>query len=158
MYKAQKQALTVAQLREIFTDEDEFLNSVASATTFNEQMALALEDLQEDDAMAESLDLQIRAMQERKKRIESRIDSRRNGMLQAMRIAGINKLELPRGTLSISATPQKVVVVDELALPDDYWAVTRKPDLRAIKQHIDEYGELAGCALSNGGETLKVRV
>ncbi len=158
MYKAQKEALTVAQLREIFTDEDEFLNSIASATTFNEQMALAVEDLQEDEAMAESIALQVKALQERKKRIESRIESRRNGMLQAMKIAGVKKLELPRATLSVATTPQKVIVVDENVLPDKFWNVKRSPDLRAIKEFIDSNGDLAGCALSNGSETLKVRV
>ena len=61
------------------------------------------------------------------------------------------------GTVSYRATPQKVVIVDESKIPAQYKNTTITVDKAALKKALQD-GEVVGAELSNGGESLQVRI
>lgn len=61
------------------------------------------------------------------------------------------------GTVSYRATPQSVIIVDESKIPDEYKKTTITVDKVMIKKALQD-GEVTGAELSNGGESLQVRI
>ena len=61
------------------------------------------------------------------------------------------------GTIGYRATPVSVIVTDESKIPDKYFKVERKLMKADLKKDL-QGGDIEGASLSNGGETLQVRV
>jgi hypothetical protein len=61
------------------------------------------------------------------------------------------------GTVSYRANPQSVVIVDESKIPDEYKKTTITVDKAALKKALQD-GDVLGAQLSNGGESLQVRI
>jgi hypothetical protein len=52
-----------------------------------------------------------------------------------------------------------VLIVDEAAIPADFWKPSDpKLDKKAVGEALKAGREVAGAMMSNGGETLQVRV
>jgi len=76
----------------------------------------------------------------------------------ALHLAGLRKLEFPEATVSVTPGRQSVVIVDEGQLPDEFMKIEKRPDKSAIKEMLERGLPVEGAALSNGAETLTVRV
>ncbi len=121
-----------------------------------DMIAGLIRDAREDEAYMAALALIIREMSDRKARFEYRAQRRRLAAQHLMDAIGIRKLDMPDFTASIRATPPKVEIDDEAALPDALCKTVRSPDRVAIKEALAN-GHVAGARMSNGGETLSVR-
>ncbi len=155
-YKLQTQALIVAEFRQLFADDEEFVVAVQLGTTFNECATMLLEHINHDLDMANAAKQRAKDLQERAKRFELRAQSRRDGLHRAMNLAGVHKLELPEATISIGAKAKSVVITDESLLPKQCWRVKEEVDKTEVKKLL-QLGGCAGAEWSNGGESLTIR-
>ncbi len=78
-------------------------------------------------------------------------------MLGVMDDAGLSKVSLPEGTLSISHRKPTPFVTDESLLPDECVKLARKPDLARIKDWAAAGNLPPGVEMSNGSASLVVR-
>lgn len=148
-------------LQDVFaSDDDEQAREdvIEGETGLKEIIADAIDMLTELETLAEAVGKRIEDMRARKTRMEARVDLIRAAVASAMGVAGLRKLTLPTATLSLKPTPPKVVVNDESEIPSVFWSPQPpKLDKGALLKALKE-GPVEGSSLSNGGETLAVRV
>lgn len=92
------------------------------------------------------------------KRIESsrvKQESLRHLAYTLMQAAGQKKYKTPAGTISIKAVAPKKLIQNEDEVPELFWKNTRTIDKAAINEYE---GEIPGVTLSNGGETIQIRI
>jgi len=75
---------------------------------------------------------------------------------KVLQAADLKKAELPEATLSVRAGVPKVIVTDEVALPEQLFRVTRSPDKAAIKEWLAK-GPVPGAEMSNSEPVLSIR-
>lgn len=141
-----------------YDDEELTLDMIEGETRLFELIDSIMAKRANDEAMAEALSSHVAALNERKARFKHRADIRKALVLKAMEHADLKKLERPAYTASIKRNPAKVIVSDEAALPDDMLRVKKSPNLTAIKKALESGVTIAGATLSNGGQSLTVRV
>ena len=108
-------------------------------------------------AMADGLKPLMQDMTERKARLADGGDKLMAAAQSVMDAIGVRKVERPDFTAWLRATPPKVQIIDETALPDRAWRTTRSVDKTEIKKLLADGLEVPGAALTNGGESLTVR-
>lgn len=139
----------------------------------------------EDLALVQGIAVYSKKLQDRKKRIEDRIEIRPALMANALDLAELPRLETPVGTVTRKALPPKAIVLEEADIPARFYVpqeprLDRVALLNALKERAaaiaeikaepgsPEYkGQLAtidvkypavpGAALSNGGATIQIR-
>lgn len=87
------------------------------------------------NALLEGVDAQIKRLQSLKKATQNKIDSYKEYVKNNMERLGITKIETELGTLSIAKNPTSVEILDEEFVPDEYKQeiVTVKIDKSKIK-------------------------
>lgn len=148
----------IASLLERYPElaEDEVLraDTFEGETNLMRIMQMALNLAQEARFSAMAIDDRIEELQHRKARFEQRNEAMRSLIQSLMDRAGLQKLQLPEATLSISYRKPSPVVTDENALPDEFVKIIRKPDMAKIK----EAETLPpGVAMGNSKPTLTIR-
>lgn len=139
-------------------DEEAVRDSIEGATNLHEMISAVVAEVAADCASVEGIKTHVETMRGRKERLEARIESRRSAILNAMAIGEIKKLELPIATLTRKPTPPKVQVIDEAAVPAEFWKRAEPTlDKRALLDALKDKQAVAGAELSNGGESLMVR-
>jgi hypothetical protein len=160
-------------------------DSVEGQTSLFEIMSVMAEADGEEAALVEGIATYIKKLQDRKKRIEERIEIRRALMANALDVAALPGLVTAAGTITRKALPPKVIVVEEADIPARFYVpqepkLDRTALLGALKERaaaiaeitaelgsLDYNGELAkidarhppipGATLSNGGTTIQIR-
>lgn len=141
-------------------DEDLIRDMIEGETTLHEMIDRVIASMDEDEILISGLADKITDLSERKRRLDDRIGRKRSMLEQAMVVGEIQKLECPTCTLSIRATPPKLVVEDEAAIPAKFWkAVAPTLDKKALGDALKEEGAgpIPGVSLSNGGISLTKR-
>lgn len=98
-------------------------------------------------ADAETLDAEIKRLQQRKKRREDAVERLKERMLDAMKLAGLEKIETPLGKWSRRMAPWSVTITDPEDVPEMY-LIPQPPtiDRKAILRDFKATGEvLPGC-------------
>jgi hypothetical protein len=133
---------------------------VASETNLREAIELALLANAEDEAHVEGLAKIIEVFAARAGRKDARIDRRKGAILAAMEIAGLQKLDLAAGTVSVGKGQRKVIITDQELIPDIYIQERTMdvPNKKAIKEALVAKQPVPGAELSNAMPTLTVRV
>jgi hypothetical protein len=98
------------------------------------------------------------SLADRKKRFASRAAFFRALIKRVMDAGDLKKVILPIGTVSVSRVAPAVIIRDETALPDEFVVTTTKPNKKAIAEAIKAGGNVPGAMLSNGSETLSIRI
>lgn len=155
-YLRQREALLQA-FPELAEDHATLTDTLEGITHAPDFVAQFVREARADEAFADSLATMMKDMGERKARFLIRAERRRLAALNLMNACDLRKVEMPDFTASIRAVPPKVEIDDEAALPDALCKTVRSPDKAAIKTALAE-GPVTGARLSNGGETLAVRV
>ncbi|MBR0463474.1 MAG: siphovirus Gp157 family protein [Clostridia bacterium] len=96
---------------------------------------------------ADALDSEIKRLQQRKKRREDAVERLKARMLDAMRLAEVEKIETPLGKWSRRFAPWSVTITDPEEVPDIY-LIPQPPtiDKRQILSDFKRTGEaLPGC-------------
>lgn len=100
----------------------------------------------------------VTAMQLKKARRQTSLDTLRNTILQAMDRAGIPKIETTTGVFTAKRTPRALVIEDESTIPAEYWkAQDPTLDKKGLKEALKNNREVLGATLNNGGITLQIR-
>jgi len=107
------------------------------------------------EASAEAIKAAEGAMADRRKAVEKRAERIRAYLLDAMRVAGIQKIDSPYFAISIKKNPPAVDVFDEAQVPTEYRkepppAPPPAPDKKRIAEAIKGGTEVAGCRLVQG--------
>lgn len=140
-------------------DEDAVHDAIEGETGLIEAITAADQRMAEIDAMAEGFDLAMQSLKKRAERLGRQRECLRAAVLNAMAEAGLKKLELPTGTLSLSASPAAVEIVSEADLPSNYLVekVEIKPDKKAILAALKDGTVIPGATLRNGAPRLNIR-
>jgi len=145
-----EQAMAEAmKLRELVDDEDAQL---LADTIEGETDVFSLIDRLAERALADKL--LVERGKERLKRIEAREDRARAIVQKMMEALGVAKLDRSLATLSVSAGPRSVQIVDQAAIPDGYWR--RSVDKIEIAKQLKSGNAVAGAELSNGPSVLRI--
>lgn len=151
------------QLRAQFPDADEqTLADTLEGESNLDQMLVAVMRSTEDDAMlVTGINERIAELSLRGERLARRIEAKRDICCRVMERANLKKIEAPDFTMSLSATPKKVIVTDEALIPANYKRTPEPPkpvpDKKLIADVLKAGKEVPGAMLSNGGVTLSVR-
>lgn len=138
-------------------DPQLILDAIEGETNLHEAVCVVAEEILEDEVLLVGLEVTIKALGERKSRIEKSIADRRNIILMAMDRAVVPSIKSPTCTLSVRDVPPKVVVTDEAQIPATYFATAEpKLDKRALGEALKS-GPVPGAELSNGGVGLTLR-
>lgn len=86
---------------------------------------------QNENALLEAIDTQIKRLQDFKKAKKNHIDNYKKYVKENMEKLGITKIETELGTLSIAKSPISVEVVNESEIPEEYKeeVITTKEDI-----------------------------
>lgn len=139
--------------------EDDWSLALASETDLDEMLTKLVRMIDDARALSEGTEGRLKELKERQDRFDRRIEAYRALILKLMTAANVRKLEMPEATLSIRPAQLRVIgEPDAEALPDDLVKIERRPDKAAIKNELLAGYPVPGCHLSNGGETLTIRV
>jgi hypothetical protein len=99
---------------------------------------------------------ELQAKIERKRNTASKL---RLAALGLMRAHGLTKVKDEICTASITKGRERLVVIDEASIPDEWWRIKREIAKADIMKHIKETGEVPdGCDLEQGEDSLTVRI
>lgn len=116
----------------------------------------SLEDKVENTAkVVKSLESDVTAIKEEEKRLkerrrvlETKIDSIKNYLKEQLELAGIDKVKRPTFTVSIQNNPPKAEIVDEKSIPLQFMIPQpAKVDKRAILEKLKSGEHVPGAAL-----------
>lgn len=133
-----------------------------------EQLALELQNksasiigyTQNEEALIEAIDNQIKRLTEFKKAKQNKLDKFKSYVKDNMDRLGIIKIDTELGTLSISKNPMSVDIVNEELIPKEFKqeVVTIKVDKTAIKNHFKETGEsIPGIEIIDDKTSLRIK-
>ena len=139
--------------------EDEILRAdmLEGSTDLNDFLRATERKRQEAVSMAEAIDINMEALNQRRNRFKHRDEALRSLMFKLLEWGNLKRVELPEATISIRAGTPRVVIVDEAAIPDALCRFRREPDKVKIKAALAD-GEVNGAALSNAEPTISIRV
>lgn len=149
------------RLLELYPDLDEqtLADTLEGATNLKEALAALLRSALEDEGLAKGLRTLLEAMKSRLFRLEGRAVSKRIVVLEAMQKADIRKFIEPDFTASLRMAPPSVLVLNEAEIPAEF-LVPQPPkiDRRGLLQALSGGESIPGAVLSNGHQTLSVRM
>lgn len=147
----------LADYPQLAEDEELLKDTLEGNTRFNELMEYFLNQMRENETLAEAISQRIGKLRERQTRLTHRAQFYRSLMQRMMDFAGIKSIALPEGKISVVNSPEKVIITDESAIPDQFMRITREPSKSAIKAALKSGNTVSGATLSNGGTTIQVR-
>jgi hypothetical protein len=139
-------------------DETTLADTVEGLTDLHEVLAAVIRAALSDEALAAGLKLRIEEMQMRLRRLQERADKRRLVAKAVMTDLRLDKLKASDFTASLRAGSPSLIVVNEAAVPKEYWQA-REPRLNREKLTIElkQGATIPGVALSNAEPVLGVR-
>lgn len=147
-------------IKDVVEDDAEMIETaIEGETSLKEAISAAVDRILELDAHEEAIAVQIATLQVRRERFEHQSDRIKAAVHVAMGQAELRKLELPQATLGVRAVPPKAEITDESLIPSKFWKPSApKLDRKAVLDALKDKQEVPGATLSNGGETLSIRV
>lgn len=115
---------------------------------------------QEQNALLNAIDEQIRRLQDYKKSTKNKIDNYKDYVKNNMNILGIDKIQTELGTISIANSPLSVEIVDVDKIPDEYKKVVTEinVDKNKIKDNFKSTGEVVdGVMIITNSTYLKIK-
>jgi hypothetical protein len=148
------------QLRKIAGDDvDVIRDTLEGEIDLRGLICIAAEHNVSDAGLVDGLSELIKRLSARRARIEKRIAMRRVAILAAMASGEIKTVETPAGTITRKPVPPSVLILDEAAIPAEFWKpVDPNLDKKAVGDALKAGREVPGAMMSNGGETIAIRV
>lgn len=143
---------------ELADDETALLDTLEGITSAQDQIAELLNSAIEDKYLVESIQKHQRDLMERKVDYQIRAERKRKIAMHYMDLCGLKKIVDPRFTASRRAVPPAVVITDENEIPDAFMRFKKEPDKVTIKEALKSGQQVPGTHLSNGGETLALKI
>lgn len=150
----------LANIRDVIGDDDEMIaTAVEGETSLLEAISGGVDRIEELKAHREAIETRIKDLGERRDRFEDQEARIKAAIHVAMGQAELRKLELPQATISLRAVPPKLETPDEAAIPSRFWKTPEpKLDRKAVLDALKDKEVIPGAVLSNGGETISIRV
>lgn len=150
----------IASLRELCGDDEQaFLDTLEGEADINAAASRVVRWMLEQEANASTCKELAAVYVARASMFSSRHDKAKGALLDLLNELGVKSMPLPEASLTAKATPPKLIgEVDAANLPDHLRRTSYAPDKAAIKAELDAGREVAGFTLSNGGQTLQVKV
>jgi len=147
-------------IKDVVEDDAEMIETaIEGETSLKEAISAAVDRILELDAHEEAIAAQVKSLNERKERFAHQSDRIKAAIHVALGQAELRKLELPQATLGVRAVPPKAEIVDESMIPSKFWKPSDpKLDRKAVLEALKAKEDVPGATLSNGSETLSMRV
>ncbi len=159
-----QEAVHYAYLRErleaAFPDADEetLMDTLEGMTSLTDSLAELLRSSQEDQSLASALRSRMADMQERYSRFEERARKKRELVCTVMEEADLKKLTESDFTVSLRPARAPLMIIDEAAIPGDYWKPQpAKLDRMGLISALSNGRDIAGAVLGNPPMTISVR-
>lgn len=123
-------------------DEQLFLDMLEGETDLFGMVARIHSQVARDEEMLTGIAARRANLDERKKRIESRVIASKALIGKFLRSAQLNKIELPEATYSVRDGKPKLEIVNAEAVPDDLCRIKREPDKTRINEAFSAVEEL----------------
>lgn len=158
--EVQRYVLLRQRLIEAFPriDNETLHDTLEGITTLEELMAETIRSALVDESFRAGLNQRLDDMRARASRLEQRAAKKREWVLEAMRDAGLKKLEQADFTASVRTGVPSLVIAAESEIPSEYW-VSQTPKLarQAVLRALKQGDEVPGAYLSNAKPNLSVR-
>ena len=139
-------------------DEETLMDTLEGMTSLTDSLAELLRSSQEDQSLASALRSRMSDMQERCARFEERARKKRNLVCTVMEEADLKKLMEPDFTVSLRPSRAPLMIIDEAAIPGDYWRPQpAKLDRLRLISALSNGRDIAGAVLGNPPMTISVR-
>jgi hypothetical protein len=148
------------RLRKDFPDADEetLLDTASGETNLTDMLGVVLRSMLDDKAIVAALRERRSDMQARLERLEHRAEAKRDLVIEVMERAGLKKLAEADFTASLRAGRPPIVLIDEAAVPGDYWRPQpAKLDKQQLYSALRDGRDIPGAVLGNGEPTIAVR-
>lgn len=159
-----REAEAVRALRESLAamghdDEALLTDSIEGETRLFEIVDSLLVEMTETRGLVGGVEAVIGELENRRLRLQRRLDSYRTVIEQAMMVAELEKIERPAATLSLTRRPPKVEITEEADIPVEFWKPSAPSlDKKALGAALKDGRPIPGACLSNAAPTLTVRV
>lgn len=161
LYGISKEMIAMEELWEMAIDEETgeikdvaLLEELQQGieTTLKEKSADIVKYYKNRDSLVESIDKEIKRLQEMKKIGEKKQDSFKNYIKMCMEKMGVKKIETPNGNISLRKTPESVELIDEEIIPEKFKTTIQleKISKTDIKKALQEGEEVPGATLKRG--------
>ena len=139
-------------------DEETLMDTLDGMTSLTDSLAELLRSSQEDQSLASALRERMSDMQERCGRFEERARKKRELVCTVMEEAELKKLTEPDFTVSLRPARAPLMIIDEEAIPGDYWKPQpAKLDRMGLISALSNGRDIAGAVLGNPPLTIAVR-
>ena len=127
-------------------------------TKLSEMLAEVLRSCLEDQSLASALKARMVDMQERLSRFEERARKKRELVTSVMEQADLKKLMEPDFTVSLRPSRPPLMIIDEEAIPADFWRPQAvKLDRQGLISALSDGRDIPGAVLGNPPMTISVR-
>lgn len=150
----------IRTLRELCgEDERAFLDTLEGETDVTEAARRVVRWMIEQDANALSCKGLAAIYEARATMFAERHAKTKGALLDLLNELGVKSMPLPEASLTAKATPPRLLgEVDASTLPERFRRTSYAPDKAAIKAALEAGERVEGYTLSNGGQSLQVRV
>lgn len=156
--KAQIASLKAEYAEDMEDDATLLLDMLSGSTDFEEVMNKVLSLYIHENTLASARKQREKDLKELRERGEARADGYKALMLSMMQVAGVEKVPLVEGTLSLTKPRTSVNVIDVDALEQPFYSIVRQADKAAIKEAIEAGSTVNGAELVLGEQSISVRV
>jgi hypothetical protein len=146
------------QMPELANDPDCLLDTLDGATNVKEQLAALIRSALQDEALVDGLHEYEAKLADRKCSLKARALRKRRIALSYMSELNLKNITAPDLTVTRKAVPPLVLITTEADIPDQFMRIKREPDKTAIRQALTNGESVPGCTMSNGSETLQVKI
>ncbi len=139
-------------------DEECLRDTLEGLTNLTDMLAEVLRSQLEDQAFASALRARMADMQERLSRLDERARKKRELVTSVMEQAGLKKLMEPDFTVSLRPSRPPLTIIDERAIPGDFWKPqAAKLDRQGLISVLGAGRDIPGALLGNAPMTISVR-
>lgn len=139
-------------------DDQALCDTLEGISDLPQMIERVLESMDDDEALAAALQIQIEQRVERMERFKDRARTKRDLIEDAMMRADLRRLEFPAATLTLGKRPQTVLITDESLIPPKFFTQPApKLSKSDLKSALLDGEDVPGAGLSNGGIGLNMR-
>ncbi len=139
-------------------DDETLRDTLEGMTSLTEMLAEVLRSQLEDQAFASALRARMADMQERLSRLDERARKKRELVTSVMEQADLKKLMEPDFTVSLRPSRPPLTIIDEEAIPGDFWKPqAAKLDRQGLISALGAGRDIPGAVLGNPAMTISVR-
>ncbi len=139
-------------------DEECLHDTLEGLTNLTDMLAEILRSCLEDQSLTSALKARMADMQERLSRLEERARKKRDLVTSVMEQADLKKLLEPDFTVSLRPSRPPLMIIDEEAIPGDFWRPQpAKLDRMGLISALSAGRDISGAVLGNPPMTISVR-